>query len=77
MNRFLTDFGFVRIDQTTWRWKDSTVDLCVVKEMIGAVEFVSLFDGPQNITYWQATTLGLNWDEFASQIRNAEQRQRG
>lgn len=77
MNKFLTDFGFVRIDQSTWRWQAAPIDLCVIKVMDGADEFVKLTDGLGNIVYWQSKTLALNWDEFTQHIRKAERKQRG
>lgn len=76
MHKFLTGFGFTRIDSMTWRKQDG-VDLLVRKELIGADEFVRLLDGLGNIVYWTAHTLGLNWDEFAAAISRAERKQRG
>jgi hypothetical protein len=77
MHKFLTNFGFIRINQTTWRWQDGDVDLIVTKEMIGSDEFVRLTDGPGNVEYWQSKTLGLHWVELDAAIRKAERKQRG
>lgn len=77
MDRFLSSFGFIRIDAKTWRWQDAPIDLCAIKIMDGAEEFVRLTDGLGNITYWQTRVLGLNWDEFTQHIRRAERKQRG
>ena len=77
MDKFLTGFGFTRIDAKTWRWQVSPVDLCVTKVMEGTDEFVRLTDGLGNILYWQTRVLGLNWDEFTQHIRHAERKQRG
>lgn len=77
MDKFLTGFGFTRIDAKTWRWQVPPIDLIAIKVMEGTDEFVKLQDGPGNITYWSAKVLGLNWDEFTQHIRKAERKQRG